>query len=442
MPSQNCDFFASNFPSANNIYPFPSDVSSVKRKKQSAPDKYSSSRNKSQYESAYKVFRFLKDGKIRHIVQHTKSFSPSPSVSYYEASFTNKAVSPNTILSKLEKICFLLTWAECTNFPIEHVLLNGEMPSAAHVRSFAHWLNNLGLKKERINAIIDASSCMFIWFIRQFNFSDGTTISDVTPRELGIQALKEIFRDEKSRIKKTPYALDLSDESLEIIDDFLNPKNRTNVHEAVALRDYLMWRLAREFGFRQGEILALRLCDCPHRGQNYIRIVRIEERGPKYFDPRGKDAPRPKTLSRDLSFLDPHSPIPRLIGEYVTRHRFTTEVRLGNKVNKLVSHDFLILSHHNGEGGPLSLAGMRKVAAIIRKKTGIDFNWHLLRHAFFNRRYRDITSVPNHDAQLDTLVYFGGWKSRKSLYLYINAALKDMALNIQDIWIKEEAFDE
>lgn len=55
-----------------------------------------------------------------------------------------------------------------------------------------------------------------------------------------------------------------------------------------------------ELGLRIGEVLALRLEDCPARIRPTFKIIRIEEREGSR-DPRSKRPARPKTLGRELS---------------------------------------------------------------------------------------------------------------------------------------------
>lgn len=65
------------------------------------------------------------------------------------------------------------------------------------------------------------------------------------------------------KVRKRSTAPDMKDEEIAAVEQFLRPESRSeSVGEPIAWRDYLMWRMAIEFGIRKSEILAMRLSDC------------------------------------------------------------------------------------------------------------------------------------------------------------------------------------
>lgn len=394
--------------------------------------------------SLFRISPFLKGGRTRYICQNIATYEPSVSLSLYEQHLSHKQGSHNTVRNDLKSLIHLYSWALQENVNIEDLLLNGLAPAPVLVRKFAYWLSKLRNVSADIqkpmsitasNRILDVSARLFAWYIRHHGEFEGVGNEHHLDREAVVTLVQKLFRGHKLRNPKKTYAGDLSEEEVATIEKFLKPSNRTDVSEAVAQRDYLIWRLAIEFGLRDGEILALRLGDCPHGKQNFIKIVRIEERGPKYCDPRGVYAPRPKTLSRDLGFVLDHSPIPEILGDYVSVHRCHTVKRNG-KTRKLpiLSHDFLITNHMRKSGTPLSMTGIQKIAETISRGTGVAFHWHLARHAFFNRAYAAIIDHPELNDRVLDLVYFGGWADEKSLQLYVNRARRERAITAITFW--------
>jgi integrase len=367
---------------------------------------------------------------------------PSISVSLYEQHLSLTKGSHNSVKYDLDMLAHLFTWALRENIDIEEMLLKGLAPTPVQVRKFTHWLSKRrSADSERsfgigtFNRILDVSAAIFAWFIQQYGEFEGLGNRHTLDREQVVAAVEKLFRSHKLTERKKRYAGDLSEEEIETIEQYLKPANRQHVDKAVAVRDYLIWRLAIEFGFREGEILALRLCDCPHGRQHFIKIVRVEERGKDYLDPRGAYAPRPKTLSRDLGFVLEDTRIPGLIDDYVNAHRCKL-VRRNSKVTRqpILDHDFLIINHLRHSGKPLSVSTMQKVAQTIARETGVNFHWHLARHAFFNRTYAAIAEHSELKDRMQDLVYWGGWADENSLQLYVNRARRERATTTLAFW--------
>jgi integrase len=398
--------------------------------------------------NAYRVSSFLVDGKPHAIVQNKDTLEPSTALSIYEQFLSTKVSSHNSVKTTLKHLIYFFTWALSVNLDLEGLLLRGELLSAFQIRQFAYWLSCRNSKwKGQIssfsitayNSALMHCSSLIRWFGRHY----GVGISDLlspTERIITLEAQKNLFADLKKKDRRVRSAPDLTEEEIAAIERYLKPANRTEVSREIAVRDYLVWRISIEFGMREGEILALRLCDIPHQGQNFIKIVRIDERIMTYSDPRGTNAPRPKTLSRDLGYLLANSPIPEVLAEYTTKRRYKLVERAGKKVkNFLPGHEFLIVNHHRRGGEPLSVSGLQRIAEKISQNTGISFHWHLPRHAFFNRAYAAISDITNSEekkVKLMDLVVWGGWADEKSLLLYINRAKNVRAQKALMLWQK------
>jgi integrase len=399
----------------------------------------------------FKVSSIVKDKKARHIVQDKENYKVSIVLGIYEVYLSYKNTSPETVKTELRKLCYLWTFAKLRNIPLEQRLSQGNPLSTADIRAFSFWLSELtfvrnGTRKhldvKTYNAILTSCSNMMVWFASQYLKIEG----DVSNRYLTLaqieSKIQSDFKHQKKKDKKSLQAPDLTEEEIQKIENYLKPENN-NAPSDIALRNYIMWRLVIEFGLRISEILALRLEDCPNRKQNYIKIVRIEERGQEYYDPRTPYEPRPKTLSRDLGFIFSDSPLKKFLNEYITKHRFKTVEKFGQKkrVPIIINPNFLILNHKTRSGSPLSRAAAQDIAKDIKKNTGVDFNWHLGRHAFFNRAYAAIANSKDYGARRMDLVYWGGWADQNSLEIYTNRAKKQQAQKALTFWQNDNSWE-
>jgi len=393
-----------------------------------------------------RISRIMIENKVRFIVQDGETLQIMIALSIYEAYLRKKWTSHNSVYGALQKLSYIFVWANKYNIDVDSTLLSGEMLQPKHVNTFGAWLCQIGksegklpLQPATINAILTRTSLAFRWFADQYV----TLNCRASEREIYLKNYKdsitERFADQKLKERNNPIADDLTEEEILKIEQFLKPENRlknnSRLSAAQALRDYLIWRLIIEFGLREGEILSLLLEHCPHNHKNYIQIVRIEERDSNYVDPRKSYSPRPKTLSRELGFILKNSPIPKLINDYITKHRRRKVIQHGKKVFKPIIDipAFLILSHHHDKGDPLSISSLQDIAAEIRKGSGVEkFHWHIGRHAFFNRAYDSVIDLKEKDGELykdrlRDLVYWGGWESELSLQIYINRARRHRA---------------
>lgn len=382
---------------------------------------------------------------VRHVLSERKTELPKPAASLYEAHLALKTDSHNTRAREMAAFASLYSWAETAKIDLDQVLLTGQGLTAPQARAFAAWLRKphaqangvipLG-KRPSINIILRTASIICRWFIKQFaSLPSGNQARRAIEIEMLQAAQKSAWKEVLIKVRMRSAAPDLTDQEVAAIENFLKPEGRSNaVGESISWRDYLMWRMAIEFGMRKSEILAMRLSDCPTRASPYFKIVRIEERGDSYVDPR-PNPPRPKTLSRDLGLLFDHTVFPRLVSDYVSAHRYTMVKVNGRRQKKfLLSHDFLITAE---SGDPLSQAAAADVAKTIKTGTGVDFNWHLARHAFFNRAYEGVASAASkeaREAKIEDLVYWGGWENPRSLDIYTRRAKAQRARQALMVW--------
>lgn len=110
-----------------------------------------------------------------------------------------------------------------------------------------------------------------------------------------------------------------------------------------------------------------------------------------------------------------HTVFPRLVTDYVSTYRYRSVEINGRRQKKfLLSHDFLIVSE---SGAPLSLRSADDVAKAISQGAGVDFNWHLARHAFFNRAYAAVAGADTkeaREAQINDIVFWGAGRTRRA----------------------------
>lgn len=394
---------------------------------------------------ALKVTPFVRvGGTVRHVVTYRDTGKAPIAVSLYESHLEQKCGSPNTRDRELRHLAHLYSWGLTTGLDLDCLLFAGEGLSLPLIRAFTAWLRERSLSKSRqltdaskksINSILYGCECACVWFIEHYAKPSGR-LRRAVEVEMLVASQKRAWKSATLKVPRTGIAPDLSDVEIAAIEQYLRPETRgKSIGPVLATRDYLIWRLSIELSLRIGEILAARTTDCPTRDCPYFRVVRIEERGPDYRDPRGIHAPRPKTLSRDLGFILQNTAFPRLISEYISECRFRVETRFGKQIPQFIlPHSFLIIAEN---GNPLSIRAADDIAAAISRNTGIDFYWHLSRHAFFNRAYgavAEIEDAAQREIRLNDLIYWGGWRSAKSLDIYTQRARRDRARTPLRLW--------
>ncbi|WP_375259512.1 hypothetical protein [Citreimonas sp.] len=390
-------------------------------------------------------------GQARGILQNANTYQPSIIGSLYEASLSRRCASPNTLYRALTSAQALLSWANDTNIDLERQLLAGIPLDIRDIEAFAHWLEMRCRKDaatltrasiKTYNAHLAGAERMVTWFVDQYY----DIAHEKLPRGVLLDALHRTSRRawKSQHIKEAAdsAAPDLSDDDISTVETFLHSAAKANNAEPRWVRAYLIWRLAIEFGMRIGEILALRLEDCPSRANPAFRVVRIEDRKGSP-DPRGVYAPRPKTLGRDLAPILSNTAFPHLVIDYQVDHRLKRVRRASGRVVRrpVLSHTYLLV---DDEGNPLSVFTARNLAKAIEHNTGVLFSWHLARHAFFNRAYSAVAGIEfptERTIRLGDLIYWGGWRDPGSLDCYVRRARKDRARTGIAIWNGSNRWD-
>lgn len=384
------------------------------------------------------------DGKARGLLVDRDTFEPSIAGSLYEASLSRRCSSPNTLYKKLQHAQAVLSWGKEKGINLDARLLAGEPFSRSEIEHFSLWLEDRVKREEdkiphkklsSYNECLTGVSKLSAWFVDTYCSVGLPPVERNQLIELQHQASRRVWKSVIHKNSPSEEAPDLTDDEISEIETFLvglitcpNPKPRW-------IRVYLIWRLAIEFGFRIGEILALRLEDCPTRLDPSFRIVRVANRnGP--LDPRGIYAPRPKTLGRSLAPILSNTAFPKLYIDYQADHRLKRVRRANGQVIKrpIISHGYLIT---NDGGEPLPVSTAESYAQAISRETGIAFNWHLARHAFFNRAYAAVARLDDPTARTirtADLVYWGGWADDESIKIYIRRELRERAKSAIAIW--------
>lgn len=388
-------------------------------------------------QSSYKVSAVLSAGRsVRYIFADRKTGKPSLAIAMYEVHMFARGLSPNTRKAELRYLLSLYAWADQRKLNLDCRFLAGEGLEAAEIRTFTAWLRTRYEEKGRLplekrktfNKIILGCQVACCWFIDQWNPSVGGSRDGVEEHIRRSDAQRRYWKNAKVKEPRVALAPDLKDEEISAIEQYLRPEGlQTGEANKNVVRDYLIWRLAIEFGLRIGEILALRLIDCPSFNRNYFSVVSIDERTSDSEDPRGAYAPRPKTRSRDLGVLHKDSQFPGLVNLYISECRYTSNPLSHKGRRFLLAHNYLIISR---SGSPLSVATAQDIATRISKALHFKFHWHLARHAFFNRAYASVASIRDplkKEVQLKDLVYWGGWSSQDSLGIYSERARRDRA---------------
>lgn len=391
----------------------------------------------------FKQFRALPyvdaTGRARHHLIDVATGRLSTAGGLY-AAYLSQQYSPNTVRNQLNQLSHLFSHGEAVGLPVEQRLLRGEGFEPREVRGFVEDLKGYRdtagerLKTGTVQAVLTSCRRTSVFFLEQFHMPGG----DLQTRRERLAAARayEIASWEgatpRGGTAPLSTAPDLTTEQVEAIENHLLPESRVAAgeREEVAHRDYLIWLLTFRMGMRIGEVLALRLEDCPTGPNGVLRIVRVEDRGQAYRDPRAPHAPRPKTLGRELRVLDRVPVLPQVIAQYTSQHHYH-RVRRGSVTVRGWNHDhpFLILDHTSGQ--PLSCQGAQYVAARVARCVGFPFHWHLARHAFFNRYYKEIATKDNFNALLTDMCYWGGWSDERSHSIYIRSALRERACELR-----------
>lgn len=395
--------------------------------------------------------KVLSDGTCRHIIVRQDDARPSLACSLFESHLNYASRSPNSKSAALYGLPYLLTYAETHGFDVEARLLQGQPFLPAEMRGFTYWLETRfkneeltkgktsdylpAARRKTLNNILYGIQRIEAWFVETYHRSN-------TPGQRAIDighiksTQKRLWESLHQPIKQKPEAKDLTDDEIREIETFLRGIGLGKEATPTGARLYLTWRLVIELGLRIGEVLALRLEDCPTRIRPTFKIIRIEEReGPR--DPRSKRPPRPKTLGRELTPIFSNSMLNTVVREYKSAHRYgwKTSQKSGRRIKDYApDHPYLLV---NKFGHPVEQHTATEGAQMITKETGIEFTWHKARHAFFNRAYAALAQIENPNEQntrMMDLVYWGGWSDPDSLLIYSQRARREHAQSAFTIW--------
>lgn len=384
----------------------------------------------------FRVERFNLRGDSRYLLINRVNRLPSFAVSAYEISlWAGPKRRTGSIGTIIQHLAYLYSWAY-QKFPdFEKNIFNGGGLSLRNIKKFLAWLEGRVkkqsgecLSRSYINQILSSCKVFVIWCVCQYDVeASGETVVSLK-RKLDAHDLawdKAVFSKSTSSL-----APDLSDEEIEVIEKYLSEQAKKINRTSESFRDYVIWRIMREFGIRIGELLALRMEDLCFVGSDpHLKIIHLDERGREYKDPRTPYAPKVKTLSRELGFIVQDTDLISLIEDYITYDRLSIsrEDKVSERAN-FSNHPFVFLSHgRSGSGSALSVSAAQKIATKISKATGVKFHWHLTRHAFFNRMYARAADRGLDSISIDNIVYWGGWSSERSLRMYNRREVRDRA---------------
>jgi integrase len=398
----------------------------------------------------FRVERFNLRGDSRYLLINRINRLPSLAVSAYEISlWAGPKRRTGSIGTIIQHLGYLYSWAYQKLPGFEISIFKGDGLSLRNIKKFLAWLEGRVnrqsgecLSRSYINQILSSCKVFTVWCVSQFDAeASGETVVSLK-RKIDAHEFawdKVIFSKPISNL-----APDLTDEELEVIEKYLSEQARTISRTSESFRDYVIWKIMREFGIRIGELLALRMEDLCFVGSDpHLKIIHLDERGRDYKDPRTPYAPKVKTLSRELGFIVPNTDLISLIEEYISYERLSIsrEDEVSGRATFL-ENPFVFLSHgRSSSGNALSVSAAQKIATKISNATGIKFHWHLTRHAFFNRMYALAADRGMDSISIDNIVYWGGWSSERSLKIYNRRAVRDRAKTGMSVRNKTEVLN-
>jgi integrase len=382
---------------------------------------------------------------------------PDPVVSLYYNNYLIPARNGHKSQeSELRNILYFYTWCEEVDKQVSEILLDNRLFTRTDLNSFSQWLRKRGTKTKTTDdddikkhpykqidgnnyrSIIYSTATFLNWAVNFLFFPEGVRADSVEILEKRLivkESIKEWQKEKKNAVpRKMKLVVDLSDEEIINIDKSLHPNLRNDTNRSSVVRDYLLWRIALEFGARKGEILCLETIDMPEGQQEYLNIRRTDERGSDYYDPR-TNPPRVKTLSRFLPLLLPDAPYnadhslknnyeETILSCSHVKHWWTEYAGYHRPIS--TKHKFAFCEHADGERSPL--ADLSRLVNYIKTKTGIKkFHAHICRHSLFNRIFMTKIDSDSYEQDIKDIKYYGGWISDKSIEIYTTRARADLA---------------
>lgn len=366
------------------------------------------------------------------LLQDRRNLHPNVLGTLFGAHLHTTTVKANTAKKAMEAVAFLMTWSagSAPDMPLQ--LAEGQPLTLTQCRAFTAWLKaRSGIGQD--NLAPEAAHTFNSTVANVRRFAEWAIIEGNSGKASEMNAALDAHNRIWRQVKPLPasnlqFAEDLEDDEIREIETYLRHAAESDSSDnRVAVRDYLIWRMAIEYGLRIGEILALRVNDLPSLTRDYLRIVRTDRRD-DLVDPRGAKAPQVKTLGRDLGYFFRNTRFPELFSSYQASHRWVWARRKsGARYQKTrFAHPYFLIN--TTDGSPLSMQSAQARATSIRKATGIEFHWHKTRHAFFNRAYVAMEAITDPHEKEDRragLVYWGGWISEDSLDIYTRTARRN-----------------
>lgn len=239
--------------------------------------------------------------KPRHILIDRLTYSSNLIGGLYEAHLSTSSFAPATVDKALEHVAALQTWDAENSATASTKLMYSRPLTEAQIRSFKRWLearatlgnkNLTATQQGTINSILRDAASFEDWCLRHAFTRHGQHSRLIDVR----MVQTEFWKEAQGNVPHQKYAEYFTDDEILEIEQYLRTLAFQGIGRQVKrsdFRTYVLWRLALEYGLRISEILALRIQDLPSLSQNYLRIIRIEERDDPP-DPRGKRAPRPR----------------------------------------------------------------------------------------------------------------------------------------------------
>jgi len=401
-------------------------------------------------------------GEPQWVFVKSSNHCPDPVISIFYHNYLVPRVSGHRSQETyLRDLLYFVTWCEeKKNKPASEVILQSNIFTRTDLNNFSNWMRTRGSKTKTrdgvdlekhpykqiggktYSRVIDRTKEFLNWAVNFFLNPDNLAKDSLHLLEQKTLVKNSISEWAKEKRNAVPYRnnkiIDLTDDEIIAIDKVLHPSRRKEKDHAVVVRDYLLWRIAIEFGVRGGEILALEINDMPEGQQEYLEIRRVEDRGADYKDPR-TNPPRPKTLSRVLPMLLPNAEYNPANGEVKGDYEETIlscshvvywwTVYSAHYRPFNTPHDFVFCEHADDEYKPL--ASLTCLVDYVRDKTGIkNFRAHICRHSLFTRLMLTKINSDNWERDLLDIKYYGGWKNDKSIMAYTKRAQEDLALGV------------
>lgn len=251
------------------------------------------------------------------------------------------------------------------------------------------------------------------WFATKVLEEQGThlnaaDIKSIAKMKTAINKMRIAPKGRNQENGRTGLTVDQRDELLEIMgvgnerNPYMDSRKKVDLdaQESLQLRNELIIWFGYYFGFRDGEVMNIRISDIDFAG----KTVLVARRADAIEDPRTRKA-KVKTRDRRLPFT---AAFLEKVYDYTTKYR--------NLISPARKHDYLFVVHKKGPtyGAPLSMSAVEKMCRKIRDSSKIlddDFSMHVLRHDS-NERFSEMIDKKGISAEKEKKMrsYQYGWK--------------------------------